>query len=221
MHKQNVYTIQDDIFLDALKLIHEHFQDVLYALVGGGAVQIYVSAAAIHAGQLQSVKDINGLAFILRKTGDLDLSFHVDAAELVAKFNLIIEQASGTYTFHNFPKRFVLQAGPRRFNLNYQIEPEDLKGISTYYHDIIATAITVVLPYQHTLLQLKLARPEYLIVSKLTRAKPKDQIDIALLLKAMETERYAFDAEEVRSILKAVNKGEQYDLLAELMESQG
>jgi hypothetical protein len=83
MQKQNVYTIQDDIFMDALKLIHEYFQDVPYAIVSGGAVQIYVSAAAINAGQLKSVKDINGLSFILRRTGDIDLSFHVDPTEFL------------------------------------------------------------------------------------------------------------------------------------------
>ena len=219
MQKQNVYTIQDDIFMDALKLIDEHFQDVPYAIVGGGAVQIYVSAAAINAGRLKSVKDINGLSFILRRTGDIDLSFQIDPTELVAKFNVIIEQSAGTYTFHNFTKRFVMQHSNRRFNLNYQLEPEDLKGIPTYYDDIIHTPIIVTLPYQNQQLHLKLGRPEYLIVSKLTRAKPKDQIDIALLLKAMEAENYPFDAEEVRSILKSINKGEQYDILKELMES--
>jgi hypothetical protein len=219
MQKQNVYTIQDDIFMDALKMIDEHFQDIPYAIVGGGAVQIYVSSAAIKAARLKSVKDINGLAFILRKTGDLDLSFHADPSELINKFNLIIEQSDGTYTFHNFTRRFVVQDGRRRFNVNYQLEPDDLKGISAYYADIINTTIIIELPYKNDILHLKLARPEYLIVSKLTRAKPKDQVDIALLLNAMEMENYPFDPEEVRSILKSINQGEKYDILAELMES--
>ena len=86
---------------------------------------------------------------------------------------------------------------------------------------MIHTAVTVTLPHQHRLLSLKLAKPEYLIASKLTRVKPKDQIDMMLLLKAMESAQYPFDAEEVRSILKSVDKGEQYDILAELMESSG
>jgi len=35
----------------------------------------------------------------------------------------------------------------------------------------------------------------------------------------MESEHYPFESEDVRSILKSIDKGEQYDLLVELMES--
>ncbi len=47
------------------------------------------------------------------------------------KFKLIIERSAGIYTFHSFFKRFVIQDGLRRFNLNYQTGPDDLKGISS------------------------------------------------------------------------------------------
>ncbi len=218
MKKQNAYTIRDEIFMDALRIIHDYFSDIPYAIVGGGAVQVYVASTAIQEAQLKSVQDINGLSFVLRKTGDVDLSFHFDVIELVQNFNLIIAQATGKYTFHSFTKRFVLQDGNRRFNLNYQTEPDDLKGIPAYYYDIIQTAIRVELPYKNETLLLKLARPEYLIVSKLTRVKPKDQIDIALLLKAIEFNDYPFDSEEVRSILKSIDKLENYDILVELMD---
>ena len=219
MRKQNAYTIQDDIFLDALTLIADHFQGIPYAIVGGAAVQAYVASVAIKTGQAESVKALNGFSFILRRTGDIDVSFDDDPVALVNTFNLIVAQAAPPYSLHSFPKRFVMQGGARRMNINYQIEPTDLKGIPAYYHDIIHTAITVMLPHQSRQLSLKLAKPEYLIASKLTRVKPKDQIDIMLLLKAMESDQYPFDAEEVRSILKSVDKGELYDLLAELMES--
>lgn len=205
--------------MDALEIIHNNFQNIPYAIVGGGAVQVYVSSIALKDACLNSVKDINGLAFILRKTGDIDLSFNYDSTELIKKFNLIIEHTAGSYTFHSFTKRFVIQAGKRRFNLNYQLEPADLKGIPSYYYDIIDTAITVEFPYKHTILNLKIARPEYLIVSKLTRTKPKDQVDITLMLKAMELDNYPFDSEEVRSILKSINKEENYDILVELIEA--
>ncbi len=219
MQKQNAYTIQDEIFLDALEIIHTNFHETPYAIVGGGAVQAYSSSTAIKTAGLKSVKDINGLALILRKTGDIDLSFNDDAAELSKKFNLIIERSAGTYTFHSFFKRFVIQDGLRRFNLNYQTEPDDLKGIASYYYDIIHTAMRIELPCKSKILTIKIARPEYLIVSKLTRAKPKDQVDIMLLLKTMQADNYPFDSEEVRSILKSVNKLEKYDILAELADS--
>ncbi len=221
MRKQNAYTIQDDIFMDALALLEAHFQGIPHAIVGGAAVQIYVAAVVIKTGQANSVNALNGLSFALRRTGDIDVSFDGDPAALVSAFNLVIAQAAPPYALHSFPKRFIIQDGARRLNINYQIESADLKGIPAYYHDIIHTAVTVTLPHQHRLLSLKLAKPEYLIASKLTRVKPKDQIDMMLLLKAMESAQYPFDAEEVRSILKSVDKGEQYDILAELMESSG
>lgn len=219
MKKQNAYTIKDEVFLDALKLIYDHFQDVPYAIVSGGAVQVYVASVAMQAAGLDSVKAINGLSFVLRRTGDIDLSFQHDATDLIKKFNLIIHEAFGTYTFHSYTKRFVMQDGKRRLNLNYQLEPKDLKDIPSYYYDIIQSAISIELPYKQERLHLKLARPEYLIVSKLTRVKPKDQIDIVLLLKAMELDEYPFDSEEVRSILKSIDKQENYDILVELMDA--
>jgi len=168
---------------------------------------------------LNSVREINGLSLILRKTGAIDLSFNDDTADLSKKFNLIIERSAGIYTFHSFFKRFVIQDGLRRFNLNYQMEPANLKGIASYYYDIIHMAMRIELPYKNKILTIKIARPEYLIVSKLTRAKPKEQVDIMLLLKTMQADNYPFDSEEVRSILKSVKKADKYDILAELADS--
>lgn len=219
MKKQNVYTIKDEIFTDTLEIIYKYFNEMPYAIVGGGAIQIYASFAAMKDANLDSVKDLNGLSLFLRKTGDIDLSFDYDATELIKKLNLIIEQTAGIYTFHSFSKRFVIQEGTRRLNLNYQNHPDDLKGISTYYNDIIHTAITIEFPYKNKIIYLKIARPEYLIVSKLTRNKPKDQSDIVLLLKSVEMDNYPFDSEEIRSILKSVNKIDKYDILLELMDS--
>ncbi|MDM8526308.1 hypothetical protein QUF80_23260 [Desulfococcaceae bacterium HSG8] len=217
MTKQNAYIITDDIFMDSLNIISKNFSEIPYAIVGGGAVQVYVTYAAIKSGNFGSVREINGLSFILRKTGDIDISFQYDPTELVKKFNLIIAETKGFYKFHSFSKRFVIQHKTHRFNLNYQTEPGDLKGIPSYYEDIITTAMSLELPYKTDMLQLKIARPEYLVVSKLTRGKPKDQIDISLILKSAEADKYPFDSEEVRSILKSVNKADRYDILAELM----
>jgi hypothetical protein len=41
---------------------------------------------------------------------------------------------------------------------------------------------------------------------------------IVVLLKAMESENYMFDSEEIRSILKSIGKDENYDILKDLME---
>ncbi len=219
MRKQNVYTIKDEIFMDALNIIHNNFKDIPYAIVGGGAVQVYASSVTIKHGNLNSIKDINGLSFFLRKTGDIDLSFNYESTDIIEKFNLIIKHSTGDYIFHNFTKRFVIQNGTHRLNLNYQLNPEDLKGISSYYNDIINTAINIELPYKDQIINIKIARPEYLITSKLTRVKPKDQLDILLLLKTMEMDNYPFDSEEVRSILKSINKEDNYNILLELMDS--
>lgn len=219
MKKQNAYNIHDDIFLDALELINDHFQSIAYAIVGGGAVQVYATAVAVKKQELNSVKSLNGLSFALRRTGDIDLSFNMDDSHLIANFNLIMDKAPGPYSFHNFPKRFVIQDGSRRLNLNYQTRPEDLKGIPDYYHDIIDTALKVAIPFKEKILSINIAKPEYLIASKLTRIKPKDQIDIMLLLNAMELDGYSFDSEEVRSVLKSVNQGDNYPVLVELMDS--
>ena len=43
-------------------------------------------------------------------------------------------------------------------------------------------------------------------------------MDIVVLLKAMESENYMFDSEEVLSILKSIGKDENYDILKDLME---
>ena len=219
MKKQNAYTIRDDIFLDVLEIIYRNFSNIPYAIVGGGAIQIYATSIVMKNACLSSVKDINGLSLVLRKTGDIDISFNYDPTELIKRFNLIIKKTTGIYTFHSFTKRFVVQEGARRFNLNYQIEPGDLKGIPSYYDDIINSAITIDFPCKREIIPIRIARPEYLIVSKLTRNKPKDQADIVLLLKSMELDNYPFDSEEVRSILKSVNKEEKYDILVELIDS--
>ncbi len=205
--------------MDALEIIQEHFNEIPYAIVGGGAVQIYATFATIKDTGINSVNKLNGLSLVLRKTGDIDLSFDSSPASIIKILNIIMEQTHYTYSFHNFTKRFVLQDGPKRLNLNYQLEPEDLKGISSYYKHIIKTAIPIDLPYKNKEIYIKIAKPEYLITSKLTRANPKDQADIALLLKSMEIVDYPFDSEEVRSILKSVNKGDQYHILSELMDS--
>ncbi|MDM8515636.1 hypothetical protein QUF76_05505 [Desulfobacterales bacterium HSG16] len=219
MKKQNAYTIADEIFMDALKVIDNNFKDIQYAIVGGGAVQVYVSSVTMKHAGLKAVNEINGLSLMLRRTGDIDLSFDSDLAGILKLFNVIIAQKAKKYLYHSFEKRFVMQNGMCRFNLNYQTEPEDLKDISSYYHDIIHSAISVPLNDKNRVLNLKLARPEYLVVSKLTRIKPKDQVDIALLLKAAELDGYPFDTEEVRSILKSVKKEEGYDILLELMDN--
>ncbi len=219
MKKQNAYTIVDEIFMDTLNIISQYFKDIPYAIVGGGAVQIYVASVAAKENHANSIRDIQNLSFMLRRTGDIDLSFQYDLTELTKTFNLIIKDISGYYRFHSFDKRFVIQQGHQRLNLNYQTEHSDLKGISPYYDDIIQTAITVDLPYKSRDIGIKIATPEYLIASKLTRIKPKDQADIVILLKAMEKDGYPFDSEEVRAILKSVQKQDNYMILAELMDS--
>ncbi len=47
MRKQNAYTIKDDIFLDALQIIADRFVEIPYAIVGGGAVQVYVIVSVV------------------------------------------------------------------------------------------------------------------------------------------------------------------------------
>ncbi|MBF0118761.1 MAG: nucleotidyl transferase AbiEii/AbiGii toxin family protein [Desulfobacterales bacterium] len=205
--------------MDVLEIIHKYLSEIPYAIVGGGAVQIYTSSIAIKKKVIDSIKDINGLSFMFRKTGDIDLSFLYDLSELIKTFNMIIEQYSDVYKFHSFIKRFVIQKGNHRLNLNYQTEPNDLKGIRSYYDDIIHTAITVCLPYRNKIIEVKTAKPEYIVASKLTRIKPKDQIDIMILLKAVDMDNYPFDSEEVRSILKSVNKEDNYSILMDIMDS--
>jgi len=219
MKKQNAYTIVDEIFMDTLSTIYQYFKDIPYAIVGGGAVQIYTASVIAKENHVNTVKNIHNLSFMLRRTGDIDLSFQYDPIELTKTFNLIIEHASGNYQFHSFYKRFVIQQGQRRLNLNYQTEDSDLKGISPYYNDIIRTAITINLLHKNEEIGIKIAKPEYLIASKLTRIKPKDQIDIVMLLNAMEKDGYPFDSEDVRAILKSVQKQDNYPILIELMDS--
>jgi len=115
--------------------------------------------------------------------------------------------------------RIFIQQGQRRLNLNYQTEDSDLKGISPYYNDIIQTAMTINLLHKNEEIGIKIAKPEYLIASKLTRIKPKDQIDIVMLLNAMEKDGYPFDSEDVRAILKSVQEQDNYPILIELMDS--
>jgi hypothetical protein len=219
MPKQNAYTIQDDIFLDTLQLIAEHFQQIPHALVGSGATQIYAAFAALKSTRGKSVKDFPGFALSLRKIGGLEVLFDDHAAELDAKFQQFTAQTGAAYSYQHFTKRFVSQQEQRRFNLNYCLAPEDLPEISAYYDDIVHTALTVDIPGPNRVLQLKIGCPEYLIVAGLLRAKPRDLLDMGLLLRAVDAEKYPFDAEEVRSILESVNKEERYDILAELMEA--
>jgi hypothetical protein len=193
------YTVRDRGYFDLLGKVSEEFEraDMRYALVGGTGIQVRI-ADLLCRSQKVSIKEVPELETLLRKTKDF-----IIRPEGIRSKRVIARGKEKTDVL-----------------LNYQTGPQDLAGLDeSFYTECIETAEDLFLKYGGSEIMVSVARPEYLIASKLTRDDPKDIWDIGMLLKTIEQNRNhsrKFKPSKVRSLLERANRGEIYGRLEEI-----
>ncbi|MEK6889835.1 MAG: nucleotidyl transferase AbiEii/AbiGii toxin family protein [Nanoarchaeota archaeon] len=222
------YTLQNRGYFDVLKMVADDFnqEGVNYALVGGTGIQSRISDISCRA-QKTTIPGTNNLEHVLRPTNDLDITSDADEEFFTGFFNRI--QAL------NHPNVVVLDERPRSKKIvmsikgkkdpigvfvNYQTGPQDFSGLDTgFYSDCLETATDLILPYRGSKAQIRVATPECLVASKLTRSDPKDIFDISTLLRTMKTYRQfggRLDENVVKAHLERAGKGYMVGRLAEI-----
>jgi hypothetical protein len=218
------YTVRDRGYFDLLGKVSEEFEraDMRYALVGGTGIQVRI-ADLLCRSQKVSIKEVPELETLLRKTKDFDITTNSSEEAFVTFFNQIQAINPGIIIRpEGIRSKRVIARGKEKTDvlLNYQTGPQDLAGLDeSFYTECIETAEDLFLKYGGSEIMVSVARPEYLIASKLTRDDPKDIWDIGMLLKTIEQNRNhsrKFKPSKVRSLLERANRGEIYGRLEEI-----
>ncbi len=185
------YTLQDWGYFKLLQLLAEglDFNEIDYALVGGGAVQARIIDAF---SKYENVKAPDVSELLLRKTKDFDITTQSDEGDLVYLLNFLQLENEPLSIRSKQPRRVNLSYFGRRgfspisVTLNYQTGPQDFSGLGEqFYNECIRTAEDLYLFYNNEDLRVRVATPECIVASKLTRASPKDIVDISGLLKIL------------------------------------
>mgnify|MGYP001591437539 CR=1 FL=1 len=173
MAKDN-YNLRDWGYFKLLQLLSEglDFQEIDYALVGGGAVQARI-AHAFNAYENMTAPEIPEP--MLRRTKDFDITTHSSEGELATFLNHLQLENEPLTIRPKQPRRVVLtitgrNAAPASVVLNYQTGPRDFSGLSdSFYDECLRTAEDLYLEYNNEGLMVRVATPECIIASKLTR----------------------------------------------------
>ncbi|MDP3698022.1 MAG: hypothetical protein Q8R47_00395 [Nanoarchaeota archaeon] len=223
---KNNYTLGDWGYFKLLQLVAEglDFQGINYALVGGGAVQARVIEAF---NKYEKITAPNVPELLLRKTKDFDITTHSTEGELVLFLNLLQLENEPLSIRPKQPRRVNIFYSGRNFApvsvvLNYQIGPQDFSGLGEqFYNECLNTAEDLYLRYNNEEVRVRVATPECIIASKLTRSSPKDIVDISGLLRVLA--RYEsrsakpFNYELVKQYLKEAGKEHCFQNLDEIM----
>ncbi|MEK6940028.1 MAG: hypothetical protein AABX31_04840 [Nanoarchaeota archaeon] len=220
------YTLSDWGYFKLLQLVAEslEFQEIDYALVGGGAVQARV-IEAFNKYEKITAPDVPEL--LLRKTKDFDITTHSSEGDLVHFLNLLQLENQPLSVRPKQPRRVNLLYSGRSFApvsvvLNYQIGPQDFSGLGEqFYEECLDTAEDIYLHYNNEEARVRVATPECIVASKLTRSSPKDIVDISGLLRVLA--RYEvkgakpFNYGLVKQYLEEAGKGHCFQNLDEIM----
>ena len=96
--------------------------------------------------------------------------------------------------------------------INYQTDSGKVKGgLDLIYDSIFKDAFDISLNRKGSKISAKVISPEHLAVSKLLRNCEKDKIDLVELIKAYNKTDEPINSEEIRSILKVMDRSELYD----------
>ena len=216
MTKVNEYTILDDPFYETLVSFTEELdrQNINYALVGGAGIQTKIASILSKNGKM-SINDAHGLELVVRKTGDLDIALDLADETKLSEFSSIY---NSLYQGNKSLQQITNKAYRTRKNININLETcaDDFKGLPNSYKDIIETSEAVTLRKGNGEATVYVAKPEYLVASKLTRLEEKDRIDIYNLMNIMHQNKINFSSEEVKNILKANGKENCIDYLKQV-----
>lgn len=224
MEKRN-YNLRDRGYFKLLQIVAEglDFQEVDYALVGGSAVQVRI-AHAMNSYEGMTIPDIPEP--MLRRTKDFDITTHSSEVELANFLNLLQVEHEPLTIKPTQPRRVVLtypsgngrNTAPVSVVLNYQTGPQDFSGLSDrFYNECLNTAEELHLDYKNEGLMVRVATPECIIASKLTRYSAKDVVDISGLLRVLDSyeEKGAkpFNYDLIKQYLQEARKEHCFDRL--------
>lgn len=185
------YTLRNRGYYDVLKIIAEELesQGIEYALVGGAGVQARI-ADFFCKKQKTGISDAHGLEELLRETKDFDITSNASEADFIRYFNEIQALNPNVSVYHERARSKKIKfRGKEEVSvfLNYQTGVQDFIGLDEYFYaQCIETAEPIKLKYNGGGFFVKVATPECLVSSKLTRNDPKDIWDIGALMKSMK-----------------------------------
>ena len=221
------YTLRDWGYFKLLQMVAEGLEseDLKYALVGGGATQARI-VDLFYRNDGLAVPNIPGVEFLLRKTKDLDITSHSDYADFVSLFNHLQAESSQRLSVNpKGNKRAVLTYNGRKssepvvVSINYQTGAQDFSGLDNrFYNECIETAEDLEIVYNNEVARVRVATPESIVTSKLTRNSPKDIVDISNLLKVIKRYSGTFDDALVREHLRRVGKENCFEMLDQIVD---
>ena len=189
---KNNYNLRDWGYFKLLQLVAEglEFPEIDYALVGGSAIQARIANAFNVYGGI-TIPDIPEP--MLRRTKDFDIATQSSEGELVRFLNLLQLENEPLSIRPKQPRRVSLVYSPGRgissvsVILNYQTGPQDFSGLGDeFYGECLKTAEDISLHFNNEEARVRVATPECIIASKLTRSSHKDIVDISGLLRVLE-----------------------------------
>ncbi len=225
--RQNNYNLRDWGYFKLLQMIAEGMDhlDINYALVGGGAIQAQI-VNVFNNYENVTAPDVSEL--LLRKTKDFDITTRSNEVDLIHFLNMVQLENEPLSIRPKQPRRVNMTYRGRRGTepisvmLNYQIGVQDFSGLGEeFYNDCLDTAEDLYLNYNNEDMRVRVATPECIVASKLTRASPKDIVDISMLLKVLTSNKSKgvrpFNYDLVKSYLKEAGKEYCYETLATIV----
>ncbi|MEK6900119.1 MAG: hypothetical protein AABX05_03265 [Nanoarchaeota archaeon] len=217
------YVLGDWGYFKLLQLVAEGLEnrDIDYALVGGGAVQARIIDAF---NRYEGITAPNVSELFLRRTKDFDITSRSSEGELVYFLNMLQVENEPLSIRPKQPRRVNLaykgrqNIEPTVVVLNYQLGTQDFSGLSEkFYNECLDTAEDLDLRYNNEVARVRVATPECIVASKLTRSSVKDIFDVSTLLKIMaqykEKGMKPFNYDLVRRYLEESGKGHCYNNL--------
>ncbi len=221
------HTLRDWEYFKLLQLVAEGLenQGIEYALVGGSAVQARI-VELFNKYENLTAPDVSEL--LLRKTKDFDITTRSSEEDLVCFLNELQAENQPLSIKPKQARRVNLTYQSRRnvqpivITLNYQTGPQDFSGLGeAFYNECLDTAEDLFLTYNNEEARVRVATPECIIASKLTRASPKDIVDISALLRSLlcyeKKGAPSFNYGTVRRYLEEAGKAHCYENLTAIV----
>jgi len=219
--KQRKYKITDEEYFWALGEVCDNFDEngIDNVLVGGVATQLYV--ASLICGENTNLNE-SGVEKILRSTDDYDICTsngnHGQTRAVLNSLSYEVETEDNIYQIsleRDGAKKPILNVdsatapeGGHRIMLNISYDGSDHRVLAPcHYEDTVATGRKVELAMNDNLkISVNIARPEYIIASKLTRFNDRDKYDIELILDTAERCGESIDFDLIKKILGRENE---------------
>ena len=210
--KEGHFTLLDEEYGRLMERVTGMFsaKEIPYVVVGGSGIQVAITSALTQNGKVSTAQKKYELRGLLRATDDIDMAVKAErldvgnalqeltASDPTLDINLPYDHAP---TVSIQPK----EGSPKRVHLNIQTNQTEFKGLTAWYDEIIAGGRSLTISYNnHPGFQVVVAEPEFLIASKLTRARPKDIVDIFNLLNVLNKNQVHRD--RIKEILARCDK---------------